>query len=228
MLYPKGYQIDDFIIDTPIGSGAAATVYIARQHSISRDVALKIVFNSEDRPSLKRFVREVETMVRLEHIYILPIYSYGLIEEDAAYLAMRLMRHGTLADLLRKQGTLSLDQTFRFVDQIAQGLEYMHSMGVIHRDLKPSNILLDEDGNAFLSDFGLAHLLGTSASQSEPAMRMSGTPAYIAPELLQGGKASDVSDVYSLGIMIYQMLCGRLPFTSEHGGVAALLYQKLR
>lgn len=227
MLYAKGDQIDDFVIDEPIGSGGVGTVYAAHQRSIHRAVALKVVTECEDRALLKRFIREAETMAYLEHIHILPIYRYGLVEDDTAYLAMRLMQHGTLADLLRKQGTLSLDKTLHFVEQIAQGLEFMHSMEVVHRDLKPSNILLDEESNIYLSDFGAVYLLSASASKSENAMRLSGTPSYIAPELLQGESATPVSDIYSFGVMIYQMLCGRLPFESEHGGVAALLYQQL-
>ena len=228
MLYAKGHQIDDFVIEEPIGSGGAGTVYSALQKSVNRDVALKVVANCEDRPMLKRFIREVEHMVRLEHIHILPIYSYGVVEDETAYLAMRLMRHGTLAHLLRKRGTLTLDETLRLVEQITQGLEFMHAHGTVHRDLKPSNILLDENGNGYLSDFGLAHLLNSAVSKSEHGMRMSGTPAYIAPELLQGESATAVSDVYSLGMMVYQMLCGRLPFECEHGGVAAMLYRQLR
>lgn len=228
MLYAKGHLIDDFVIDGVIGSGGAGTVYSARQRSVTRDVALKIVSNCDDKRLLKRFLREVEMMVRLEHIHILPIYHYGMVEEDTAYLAMRLMRHGSLMQVLRQQGTLSVNDTLLLVDQITQGLEYMHRSGTVHRDLKPSNILLDENGNAYLSDFGLAHLLNSAASMSEHGMRISGTPAYIAPELLQGENATAISDVYSLGTMVYQMLCGRLPFESEHGGVAALLYRQLK
>lgn len=223
-----GKQIGDFIIERPIGRGGMAMVYSARQRSVDRQVALKIIelHPGSDGEFLKRFTREAEVIAMLEHIHILPVYGYGVLEGEAAYFAMRLLPHGTLADLLRK-GPLPLDEAVDLFTQIAGGLAYIHSRGVIHRDLKPSNILLDENGNAFLTDFGLAQLVDTTLSLDEMSSHIAGSPAYIAPEVIHGEPATHLSDIYSLGVILYQMVCGRLPFDSAEGKIPALLYQHM-
>ncbi len=223
-----GRQIGDFVIEEPIGRGGMAVVYAARQRSVERKVALKIIDLQLENESdfLRRFSREAEVIAMLEHIHILPVYGYGVLEGEFAYFAMRLLRHGTLADVLH-QGRLPLDDVVDLFTQIASGLDYMHHCGVIHRDLKPSNILLDDDGNAYLSDFGLARITG-SLSVSEDDINAAGSPAYIAPELIRGEGATHLSDIYSMGVLLYEMLCGRTPFESSDGGVSAMLYKHLR
>ena len=220
-----GRQIDDFVIEEPIGRGGMAVVYAAHQRSVERKVALKIIDLQLENESdfLRRFSREAEVIAMLEHIHILPIYGYGVLEGEFAYFAMRLLRHGTLADVLRKE-RLPLEDVVDLFTQIASGLDYMHNRGVIHRDLKPSNILLDDDGNAYLSDFGLAHFTGT-LNISEDDIDAVGSPAYIAPELIRGEGATHLSDIYSMGVLLYEMLCGRTPFESSEGGASALLYK---
>lgn len=224
----SGRQVGDFIIDEHIGRGGMAEIYSARQCSVDRQVALKIIelHPGGDSEFLQRFTREAEVIAMLEHIHILPVYGYGVLEDEAAYFAMRLLRNGTLEDVLRN-GALALDEAVELFTQIASGLAYIHSRGVIHRDLKPSNILLDENGNAYLSDFGLAQLIDATINPSDAALHVAGSPGYIAPELIQGQVANPLSDIYSLGVILYQMLCGRLPFESGEGGVAALLYQHM-
>ncbi|MCC6801875.1 MAG: protein kinase [Anaerolineae bacterium] len=223
-----GRQVGDFIIEEAIGRGGMAMVYSARQCSVDRLVALKIIelHPGGDSDFLKRFTREAEVIAMLEHIHILPVYGYGLLEGEAAYFAMRLLRHGTLADLLHK-GALPLNEAVDLFTQIAGGLAYIHSRGVIHRDLKPSNILLDENGNAYLTDFGLAQLIDVTLSLDELPPHLAGSPAYLAPEVIQGEPATQLADIYSLGIILYHMLCGRLPFESAEGRVSALLYQHM-
>ncbi|MEO8396546.1 MAG: serine/threonine-protein kinase, partial [Chloroflexota bacterium] len=228
MLSWTGRQIGDFVIEEPIGRGGMAVVYAARQRSVERQVALKIIdLQPEDGSDfLRRFSREAEVIAMLEHIHILPIYGYGVLEGEFAYFAMRLLRHGTLAGIMRK-GVLPLDDVVDLFTQIASGLDYMHHRGVIHRDLKPSNILLDDDGNAYLSDFGLARFTD-AINLSEDDMHAAGSPAYIAPELIRGEGATHLSDIYSMGIILYEMLCGRQPFESGEGGISALLYKHVR
>ncbi len=221
-----GKQIGDFIVEEAIGRGGMGVVYAARQRSVARRVALKVIDlqPGEEGDFLQRFTREAEVIAMLEHIHILPIYNYGVLDGEVAYFAMRLLPHGTLAEQLR-QGALPLDDAVDLFSQIASGLQYIHSKGVIHRDLKPSNILLDENGNAYLSDFGLARLNDASVNLSDEMRHMVGSPAYLAPEVIEGQVADHLSDIYSLAVVLYEMLCGRLPFESDEGGITALLYK---
>ncbi len=227
MLDRVEHQIGDFILEEQIGRGGMATVYKARQRSVERHVALKLIeFQAEDGGDfLKRFTREAEVIAMLEHIHILPIYGYG-IEGDYAYFAMRLVQNGSLATLLHR-APLAIEDVVEIFTQIASGLNYMHSQGVIHRDLKPSNILLDENGNVYLSDFGLAHSVGATLDFSD-SLNVSGSPAYIAPELIEGSGSNHLSDLYSLGVILYEMLTNRLPFEAKEGNLTTLLYLHLR
>ncbi|MEO8398093.1 MAG: protein kinase, partial [Chloroflexota bacterium] len=167
--------------------------------------------------------QEATVVALLEHIHILPIYAYGIVDNEFAYLAMRLLRGGSVADLLRK-GPLPLPRAADIFTQVGRGLQYAHSKGVIHRDLKPSNILLDDGGNAYLSDFGLAKMIGSTINLTKSG-NLVGTPAYVAPEQVRGEIADGRSDIYSLGILLYHMLVGRPPFELSEQGIAALLYQ---
>ncbi len=224
-----GKRVGDFVIEEPIGRGGMAVVYVARQRSVDRLVALKVIeLTSETNGDfLKRFTREAEVIAMLEHIHILPIYGYGVFENEFAYFAMRLLRHGTLEDTLRKSA-LPLDDAVELFTQIASGLTYMHSRGVIHRDLKPTNILLDEHGNAYLSDFGLARVTDVTVPLAGDAQHLAGTPAYMAPEVIRGEGADQLADIYSLGVILYQMLSGRLLFDSADGNISAMMYKHLR
>ncbi len=223
-----GRQINDFVIEERIGQGAMAVVYRAFQPSINRHVALKVIRLTEGQGQheefRRRFAYEAEIIARLEHIHILPIYAYGITEE-MAYLAMRWLRGGTLADLMRRERP-PLDRIAELFKQIAQGLSYAHSKGIIHRDLKPSNIMLDDAGNAYLTDFGLAKLAENSLEITKPGTIV-GTPAYMSPEQLRGETLDHRSDVYSLGVILYNMVVGRLPFDTSSSDLVSIIYQHL-
>lgn len=223
-----GRKIDDFIIEERLGQGAMAVVYKAFQPSINRYVALKVIRLDEGQGQQeefrKRFAREAEVIAKLEHIHILPIYAYG-INEEMAYLAMRWLKGGSLSELLRREG-VTLDQTGDIFKQIAQGLSYAHSKGVIHRDLKPSNIMLDDAGNAYLTDFGLAKLTEGSGEITKSGTIV-GTPAYMSPEQLRGEPLDHRSDIYSLGVILYNMVAGRLPFDTTTSDLVSIIYQHL-
>lgn len=205
-----------------------AVVYRAYQQTIERHVALKVIkldnYLGDDEEFQKRFEQEAELIAALEHIHILPIYDYGITEGELAYIVMRLMRGGTLADFIR-QGPLPLERAADILMQVARGLSHAHKYGVIHRDLKPSNILFDTHGNAYLSDFGLAKSLSVP-DLTKPG-NVVGTPAYVAPEALRGEPIDRRADVYSLGILAYEMLTGRLPFEATDNNIMALMRKHL-
>jgi ABC-type sugar transport system substrate-binding protein/predicted Ser/Thr protein kinase len=224
-----GRQIDDYVIEERIGRGGMSTVYRAMQQSVRRPVALKIITldtSMDDRDEFKkRFHREAEMVASLEHLHIMPVYGYGIINDDMAYLAMRLLRGGTLAQLI-DGNPLPLERAVVIFRQIASGLEYAHQQGIIHRDLKPSNILFDDQQNAYLADFGLAKSIhaGEQFTQSGSVV---GTPLYMSPEQLRGEPVDHRSDVYSMGVLLYHMLTGVPPFNSPDGNVVSIIYQHL-
>jgi len=222
-----GQKIKDFVILEQIGRGGMAKVYRAAQPSIHRDVALKIINLSDESRSpefRRRFAQEAELIAGLEHLHILPVYDYGIAGEYA-FLAMRLLRGGTLQDLLDRE-QLPLDRSAALFRQFASGLAYAHSRGVVHRDLKPSNILLDETGNTYIADFGLAKIIGGTPDLTLEE-RIIGTPHYIAPEQVRGDEVTHRADIYSLGVVLYRMVTGRLPFEDSGRDMVSLLYQNI-
>ena len=222
-------QISNFVIQELIGRGAAGDVYRAYQPSMQREVVLKIIRlepASEDGSSpVQHFKREADVIARLEHPSIVPVYETGVVDDDRGYIALRCMRGGSLAALL-KTGPLSLSRAVRMFTQLASALDYAHSRGVIHRDIKPSNVLLDEGGNAYLADFGLAKLLSSSLEWSHQG-GLIGTPLYASPELLLDCDIDSRSDIYSLGVVLYHALVGRPPFQATENGLMALIYHQV-
>jgi serine/threonine-protein kinase len=212
-----GRKYGEFTVLERIGHGGAATVYRAHQQSFNRDVALKIIdFSVNDaryEEFKRRFAREAEFIATLEHIHILPVYAYG-IEDHMAYLAMRLLRGGSLKDLLASGQPLEPQRAISLFRQVADGLAYAHSRSVIHRDLKPGNVMLDTEGNAYLTDFGLAKIISGDGDLTQQGMVV-GTLLYMSPEQLRGERLDQRADIYSMGIMLYEMLAGRHPFPPE-------------
>ncbi|MDX2140861.1 MAG: protein kinase [Chloroflexota bacterium] len=224
-----GRHIDDYVIEERIGRGGMSTVYRAMQQSVRRPVALKIItldtFMDDREEFKKRFHREAEMVASLEHLHIMPVYGYGIISDDIAYLAMRLLRGGTLAQMINGN-PLPLERGVVIFRQIASGLEYAHQKGIVHRDLKPSNILFDDQQNAYLADFGLAKSI-SAGEQFTQSGSVVGTPLYMSPEQLRGEPVDHRSDVYSMGVLLYHMLTGVPPFNSPDGNVVSIIYQHL-
>ena len=206
-----GKTLGQFEIIEEVGRGGMASVYRARQASINRIVAIKVLPRSllHDPNFYERFTREVDLVAHLEHPHILPIYDYGEVD-GTPYIAMRYLAGGSMAQWIRR-GLPPLDKLAKPIEQVASALDYAHQEGVIHRDLKPGNVLLDENGNAYLSDFGIARVLDSNLTGSA----LIGTPAYMSPEQANGLPLDARSDIYSLGVVLYELVTGREPFEAE-------------
>lgn len=206
-----GKTLGQYTILEEAGRGGMATVYLAKQISMNRSVAIKVLppHFLHDPSFLERFKREVEVISHLEHPHILPIYDYGEAE-GMPYIAMRFLAGGSMAQMIRR-GVPDLDELIRPVRQISQALDYAHMQGIIHRDLKPGNIMLDEANNAYLSDFGIARVMGSDLTGSA----IIGTPAYMSPEQANGTQIDGRSDIYSLGVVLFELITGREPYQAE-------------
>ena len=206
-------QIGKYVIIAEIGRGGMATVFRARDPKIDHEVAVKVLRPEylNDLGFRARFEREAQTIASLQHPMLVPVQEYGQ-HEGQLYIVMEYMPNGSLADRLAR-GPTSIGTAGKIVERMSTALDYAHSRGVIHRDIKPSNILFDENDDAFLADFGIALQAASAVADSDV---ISGTPAYMSPE--QAGKVNEIdgrSDLYALGINIYQMLTGSLPFDGD-------------
>jgi len=217
-----GQTIRNFEVKTEIGSGGYGVVYRAYQTNVERDVAIKVILPqyAKQPEFVSNFEAEAKLVAQLEHPRIVPLYDYWQ-DENGAFLVMRYIRGGSLRDMIAKQGALPLNKVLRLVEQIADALHASHEAGVVHRDLKPDNILIDQRGNAYLTDFGIAKQLGDENASATDAIK--GTFAYLSPEQIQQSDVSPQTDIYALGIMLYEMLTGQHPY---HGTPIGIMVMK--
>jgi ligand-binding sensor domain-containing protein/tRNA A-37 threonylcarbamoyl transferase component Bud32 len=209
-----GQMLGPYRIISQVGQGGMARVYQAYHAAMDRYVALKVLPSqlAENPEFTGRFQQEARIIARLEHPQILPVHDYGE-SEGVAYLVMRYLEGGTLKDRLHEHPP-SLSEIDHYFGQLAEALAYAHARGVVHRDLKPSNVMVDLHGHLFLTDFGIAKLLEGSSKLTGTGTLM-GTPDYMSPEQAQGLKVDQRTDIYSLGIILYEMVTGRVPFEAE-------------
>ncbi len=206
----EGITLDHYQIRRRLGQGGMADVYLAHDSTTHQDVAIKVLTGSQT-TYLERFRREAEAIDKLQHEHILPAFDYG-DEEPWHYLVMPYMAYGTLRELL-EEGPLPLPTAADLFEQIASALQFAHDHGIIHRDIKPSNILLRDDSYVYLADFGLAKAVEGTNELTQTGVLL-GTPEYMAPDLADG-PATTSSDIYALGILLYQMVAGRVPFSAD-------------
>ncbi len=211
----SGKQLGRYQIISPLGEGGMAAVYKAYQPGMERYVALKILPQAyaRDPEFTGRFEQEAKVIAKLQHPHILPVHDYG--EADSyTYIVMPLVETGTLADLVRGKPPLPLQRIRRITIQVGDALDYAHSEGLIHRDVKPSNILIDNRGNCLLTDFGIAKMVEGTKHFTQTG-GIVGTPHYMSPEQGSGAELTPASDIYSLGVVLYEMATGRVPFDAE-------------
>jgi serine/threonine protein kinase len=209
----SGHMIKGYELRERIGAGGFGAVYRAYQATVAREVAIKIILPGfANQPNfIRRFETEAQLIARLEHLHIVPLYDYWR-DPDGAYLVMRWMRGGSLRDMLAKDGACDLERAGQLIDQITAALAVAHRNDIIHRDLKPGNILLDEDGNAYLADFGIAKDISSLEGGVTEPEAIVGSPDYLAPEQARAEPVTPATDVYSLGVVLYETLTGEHPF----------------
>jgi serine/threonine protein kinase len=203
-----------------------AAVYRAHDTALNRSVAIKVLDPalSADEKAVERFRREAVTSANLEHPSIVRVYDVEQ-QGNLHYIAMRFVQGTTLREILRDNGALPLDIILNIVKPIAAALHYAHQHGIIHRDVKPGNILVEPDGTVLLTDFGIARAADNTQTSLTAHGHVMGTADYLAPEQISGKPASTTSDVYSLGVVLYEMLTGVTPFAGEN--TAAVLYRQV-
>lgn len=219
-------QLGRYEILGELGQGAMGVVYKAKDPLIDRIVAIKTInlgLAKEEKEEYEgRFYQEAKAAGRLSHPNIVTVYDVGK-SGDIAYIAMEFLQGRELRDILNDQQRLPVSQVLDITAQVAQGLAYAHEHGIVHRDIKPSNIMVVRDGHAKITDFGIARM-ASSAVRTQTGMVL-GSPKYMSPEQVMGKLSDQRSDIFSLGVMLYEMLTRQTPFTGDN--VNAIMYQTL-
>lgn len=209
-----GATLGHCVIEELIGEGGMARVYRARQRHLERHVAVKVLppYYAADPAFIKRFKQEAQAMARLAHPNIIIIHDAGE-EQGHLFILMEYIGGGNLRDQMERQ-PLPPREIVRIVHDVASALDYAHERQIIHRDVKPVNVLLDTNGRVVLSDFGVAKMLESSRAVTRTGAGV-GTPEYMSPEQCRGAMVDARSDIYALGVMVYELLTGRTPFEAD-------------
>src|ERR687890_178800 len=198
-----------------VGSGGMANVFLAHDEVLDRDVALKLLKDqyAENEEFVERFKREARSAASLSHPHIVPVFAWGETGDGMYYIAMEYLSGGTLKERIMSKGALPARTAAAVALQIAGALQAAHEWGMIHRDIKPRNILITDTGHVKVADFGIARAAdATTISQTGDIL---GSAKYMSPEQAEGDEVGPVSDLYSLGVVLYEMLTGGVPFETE-------------
>jgi serine/threonine protein kinase len=210
-------RIGKYIVKRELGHGGMGTVYLAEQPGLGREVAIKELILSAvaDPTALKRFIQEAQVMARASHPNLVQVHDLEQIG-DANYIVLEFVRGKSLRDVLN-QGSLALPQTFAVMHGVLQALDYAHKRAIVHRDMKPENVLMSDEGDVKVADFGIARLMDDSGAGSTATKTGTtvGTPQYMSPEQVASSKVDGRSDLYSAGIMFYELVVGQPPFTAS-------------
>ncbi len=211
-----------------LGVGGMSTVRVAHDRRLEREVAVKLLAEhlAEDPQFVARFRREALAAARLVHPNIVQVFDFGLDDASGrSYIVMERIRGQSAAEILRDRGILTVSEALAIVSHACRGLDYAHRNGVVHRDVKPGNLLRSDEGIVKVADFGIAKNLGDESSITQ-AGSVLGTAAYLAPEQAHGEEAGPRADLYSLGVVAYQLLSGRLPYDAQSLTELALKQQR--
>ena len=213
----SGTELGRYQVLERLGRGGMAEVYKGYHPKLDRHVAIKILhgYLAEGEDFLARFEREARAVANLRHPNIVQIFDFD-VHDEQYYMVMELIEGGTLTEWSKKEiGDIDLRTILNIMEQVASALDYAHNQGIVHRDIKPSNILVNENGGIFLTDFGIARIVSGSQTQFTATGALIGTPAYMSPEQCRGEEISQVSDIYSLGIILFELLTGQQPFEAK-------------
>src|SRR5574344_2043521 len=208
--FPCAFNSNYELLDV-LGKGGMGYVYKALDKKLNREVALKVLDTSSDAESVKRFYFEAQAMKELDHQNIVHVFDFGK-QANQLFIAMTYVKGTSLASVLQNRKELDFEAIELIGKQVARGLLYAHSKGIIHRDIKPSNIMITQDNRVYIMDFGISYIQEMEKERLTMTGMTMGTPEYMSPEQCHGDNVTIQSDIYSFGVILFEMSCGRLPF----------------
>lgn len=211
--FPRPFNENYDLIGT-LGKGGMGFVYKALDKKLNREVAFKILDASSDEEAIQRFYLEAQAMKELDHQNIVHVFDFGK-QDNQLFIAMTFVQGYSLSDVLEKRSQLPFEAIEVIIRQIARGLLYAHNKGIVHRDVKPSNIMLTRDNRVYVMDFGISYIQEMEKNRLTKTGMTMGTPEYMSPEQCHGDEVTLQSDIYSMGVILYEMTCGRLPFNGS-------------
>lgn len=209
-IFPRPFNENYDLLGT-LGKGGMGNVYKAMDKRLNREVAFKILDASSDTEAIKRFYMEAQAMKELDHQNVVHVFDFGQ-EKNQLFISMTYVQGTNLSEILHNKEQLSFDAIEVIIRQIARGLLYAHGKGIVHRDVKPSNIMLTRDNRVYIMDFGISYVQEMEKERLTRTGMTMGTPEYMSPEQCHGDSVTLQSDIYSMGVILYEMTCGRLPF----------------